>query len=236
MTPTPALELARLSELVYGSWPDIETRLRATGFQLIAKFDRNDTEGMLVSNRKWAGLVFRGTEATNFHVRDIFSNVGALVRWAGKGRVHSGYERHLNMVRHSARELVEDVADDLPVFVTGHSLGGAVVTQFASWWYGDRVLAERGYKLAGLVTFGAPKSVNREAANAIGCPIKRFVMRGDWAPRHPLSFSLVHPVKATLLKPVKWWPPTPLSRHGVSRYVAALERAVRLGGDRAWRT
>ncbi len=216
--------MAWLSNLVYGDWPIVDVALIAKGFELLAKLDHNDTQAMLVSNGKWAGLIFRGTEASNFHVRDIFSNVGRPVRWAGKGRVHSGYEQHLNMVRHSARELLEDVAENLPVFVGGHSLGGAVGTQFASWWYGDAVMAKRGYKLAGLVTFGAPKAVDQEAANAIKCPIERCVMPGDLAPWHPLSFSLVHPAKAHKLKPVTWWPPTTLARHAAGGYEAARTR------------
>ena len=227
MTPIQqAPDLAWLSNLVYEPWPVIASALAGQGFDLLAKLDHNDTQGMLVSNREWAGLVFRGTEASNFHVRDIFSNVGAPVKWAGKGQAHSGYLRHLNMIRHPARGLLEDVAENLPVFVAGHSLGGAVATLFASWWYGDAVMAKRGYKLAGLVTFGAPKSLDREAADAIRCPIERNVMAGDIAPWHPLSFSLVHPAPAHKLKPAKWWRPTPIARHDARGYVTARALAV----------
>ena len=222
-------DMAWLSNLVYEDWPIVEAALPKRGFKLLAKLDHNDTQAMLVSNGQWAGLNFRGTEASNFHIRDIISNVGRPVRWAGKGRVHSGYLAHLNMVRHPARELLEDVAENLPVFVGGHSLGGAVGTQFVSWWYGDPVMGKRGCKLAGLITFGAPKSLDREAANAIRCPIERNVMVGDLAPWHPmpwhlLSLSLVHPVKAHRLKPVKWWPPTTLARHSAGGYAAARAR------------
>ena len=124
------------------------------------------------------------------------------------------------MVDDRAWELVQDVADDLPVFVGGHSMGGAVGTGFAS--------RRGGYKLAGLITFGAPKSLDREAADAIRCPIERNVMALDPAPWHPmpwhvLSLPLVHPVKAHRLKPVKWWRPTPLARHSAGGYEAARE-------------
>ncbi len=210
-------DMAWLSNLVYEDWPIVEATLPERGFELLAVLDHNDTQAMLVSNRQWAGLNFRGTQASQVHTRDIFSNLGRPVRWAGRGRILSGYLHHLDMVDDRAWELVQDLPDDLPAFVGGHSLGGAVATGFAS---------RRGALLAGLITFGAPKSLNREAANAIRCPIERNVMVGDLAPWHPmpwhlLSLSLVHPAKAHRLTPVKWWPPTTLARHSAGGYAAA---------------
>ena len=222
MTLIPqAPDLAWLSSLVYEDRP--LSRLHQRGFELLASFDHNDSEGMLVANGTWNALVFRGTEATKLHWRDIFSNAGLPARWTGQGRIHSGYLRYLNMVRYDARRMLEDVSSDMPVFVAGHSLGGAVATAFASWWYGDSVNVAGGYKLAGLVTFGAPKVLTQYGCDAIKCPIERDVMAGDLAPWHPVSFMLTHPVPATKLKPAKWWRPTPVARHSAEGY--AISRA-----------
>lgn len=224
----PGLELARLSALVYKDQGTIQLGLDRMNLRPLAMFDHNGTEGMLVANDQWASLAFRGTQPLS--VQDIFSNVGRPVRWAGKGRVHSGYLQHLNMVSHKARAAVEHVSSELPVYVTGHSLGGAVATAFAAWWYGDQWMAQNhtkpSYKLAGLVTFGAPKALDREAAESIGCLKERYVVKGDLIPWHPVSFSLVHPTKATKLKPAKFWPPTRLARHAAEGYVTARALAA----------
>ena len=218
MTAVPRLELARLSEIVYRPWGEAEQALKALGYSLKAIFDHRGTQGMLVHALAWASITFRGTEASRGDVRDILANLTWPwpLPWMGAGRVHSGYKDAFAMVACEAINMAKTVPPDLPLYVDGHSMGGDHATLFASY-YGSTFPA---WKLAGLVTYGAPKAVNRTAARAIACPISRYVIPWDFAPSWPPVFGLRHPAPAIRLN----WTGggNPLSRHDVENYITAL--------------
>ena len=73
----------RLSGLAYARPLDIQRGLDALGLRLVESFARNDTEALLVAGSEYTALAFRGTEATRLHWRDLKSNLGIPVRWAG---------------------------------------------------------------------------------------------------------------------------------------------------------
>ena len=224
--------LVRLSGLAYARPLDIQRGLDALGLRLVESFARNDTEALLVARLRqgyggqagaeYAALAFRGTEATALHWRDLKSNLGIPVRWAGEGRAHSGYVRHLAMIENQAVAMAEGVASEHPLYVTGHSMGGALATLFAALWYA----LGRNYRLAGLVTFGAPKALSQAAAAPIACPTLRVVNRFDFAPHWP-PLILSHPNAPHRIDSGGW--PGPISRHAPGRYVEAL--SGRAGSD-----
>ena len=78
-------------------------------------------------------------------------------------------------------------------------------------------------KLAGLVTFGAPKALDKSAARLIACPIRRYAVKGDFAPHWPPVVGLVHPAPATLLPPRKA-SHGPLRRHDADGYAELVRR------------
>jgi len=208
--------LARLSGLAYERPLEFQRGLDHEGFRLVESYDKNDTEAFLVANETYAVLVFRGTEASRFHWRDLKSNLGIPVRWAGRGRAHAGYDRHLSMIRNEVTAMAESVASETSLYVTGHSMGGALATLWAAFWYA----LERGYKLAGLVTFGAPKALTRAASAPIACPMLRVVNNYDFAPKWP-PIILSHPCPAFRINSGGW--PGPVSRHSVGKYVGVLD-------------
>ena len=208
--------LARLSELAYEYPLGFQRGLDRMGFRRIESYAKNDTEAFLVTNGAYAVLVFRGTEATRFHWRDLKSNLGIPVAWAGKGRAHAGYDRHLSMIRNEVTAMAERVASEMPLYVTGHSMGGALATLWAAFWYA----LGRGYRLKGLVTFGAPKALTRAAAGPIACDMLRVVNDYDFAPKWP-PFILSHPCPAYHINSGGW--PGPVSRHSPARYKKVLD-------------
>jgi len=120
--------------------------------------------------------------------------------------------------------MAKNVGSDIPLTVTGHSLGGAIATLFASWYFFEYP----DYKLHSLVTFGAPKSVDRKAAAAISCPINVYQVRGDFAPYWPPVIGLGNPPPALTLPPRKESDGL-LQRHDVQWYVEAMKEMEQSG-------
>ncbi len=219
-TGARAAQLAWLSNLVYADWVTIYETLERNGFYLEDMYNNQDTQGMLVYGPgvEWAATVIRGTETGRMVSRDIASNFGSPVAWEGPGKVHSGYHHALGMIIEPALAMAEKVSSEVPLYVTGHSMGGSLATAFAAW-YAHRY---PHYNLAGLVTFGAPKAVDHVAADAIRARVYRYIMPGDFAPSWPLSRSLVHPGKRgpIRLRAENWWP-GPVTRHSAAGYAGA---------------
>lgn len=214
----PARALAGLSAIVYRPWDEAEQALNALGYTLKAIFDHRGTQGMLVHAETFASITFRGTEASRFDVRDVVANLTWPwpLPWMGEGRVHSGYKDAFAMIACEAIDMAKQVPSDLPLYVDGHSMGGALATLFASY-YGSTF---PDWNLAGLVTYGATKTVNRTAARAITCRKWRLVIPWDFAQGWPPVFGLTHPSPAIRLE----WTGggNPLARHDVENYITAL--------------
>ena len=223
----PAYDLARLSAWVYEDRELFEVLVEEAGGELVETFDHAGTQAALVRAPAWAALVFRGTEATGDswfeRLVDFRSNLGVMsTLWAGPGRAHAGYAAALSRVRWDARRMAGKVSSDVPLYVTGHSLGGALASLYAAWVKAD---SEYGHEIAGLVTFGAPKAATAAAYEPIPTDkVLRFVMPMDFAPSWPPSLTLDHPEPEVRLDAPGWWP-GPISRHSVGGYVSAVQAA-----------
>lgn len=149
--------------------------------------------------------------------------------WQGAGRVHAGYCRHLNMIGHQALEMTEEVAAETPFAVTGHSMGGALATLFAAWYYDTNADRPIKYRLAGLVTFGAPKALDRAAARVIGCPIRRYLVDGDLAAHWLPVWGLIQPATATFFLRARHTSHGPLRRHHAWGYFQVVREQCAYG-------
>lgn len=230
-------ELAWLSNLVYEDWDEVRTQLTSAYYELLRTFDCRGSEAMLVRTplTKMYVIVFRGTEFSSLKFSDIFHNFGRPVPWMGAGKVHSGYYTHFAEVYLEVRMFAEAAIPEHPLWVTGHSLGGALAGMYASWvgglsqtpdgLYMGAAGANKGHRLAGLATFGAPLCMDAEAGSTIRLLSNennwRFVVPYDFAPSWPPSFAAAggrHVGRRIKLKPQHWWP-GPVSRHSASGYV-----------------
>ena len=140
--------------------------------QLITTFDQNGTQAILVGNTKFIVLAFRGTEATS--IQDIKSDAKAVVTGCDSGgNIHSGFNEAYNAVALDIQNVLSDGKhDDRPLFITGHSLGGALATIAA------KKLTHKG-GIAGCYTFGAPRVGDEEWGANIKTPIHRLVNAAD---------------------------------------------------------
>jgi hypothetical protein len=115
----------------------------------IIEYTRGDTDRKRV-------LSIRGTKTLN----NILQNMDAqLTFYEDLGvKAHRGYSE---IARAMAEEIIDDnllVIDELPLLLTGHSLGGAVSVLLAN------LLTRRGFAIEGVYTFGMPKFVDKEGA------------------------------------------------------------------------
>lgn len=140
-----------------------------------------DTEGFLAEFDDVAVLAFRGTQQP----RDWIAN---LDLWPQRfapldGRVHGGFAKAWDHVAAVVMPALERL-DGKRLWITGHSLGGAVALLAA---------ATHHDKTVGLVTFGQPRMLKRKAnekANAIfNTRYTRLVHGNDIVPKVPPNFG-----------------------------------------------
>lgn len=199
-----ALFLATASELAYGDDKDAFTRqLGLTG-----EFCTTDNTQVFVGNDQTnLVLAFRGSQplvtaegVSEMGIRDWLFTDGSikLTPPAGKlkgdfdalggadGLFHRGFLAALNAVwpKVLARLKADEANSDRQVWVTGHSLGGALATLAAV------PLDRLAYDVHGVYTFAAPMVCNHAAATHFDLEfpdkIQRFVFQDDIVPALPV--------------------------------------------------
>jgi pimeloyl-ACP methyl ester carboxylesterase len=114
-------------------------------------------------------LVFKGTDS----LRQWISNVDTLpIAWDPNGYVHGGFAKALAGIWDELGPRLQ--ALDVPLFITGHSLGGALATLATARL--DRHLP------AGTYTFGSPRVGNEDFVREClgGTPLYRLVNHHDF--------------------------------------------------------
>ena len=162
----------------------LERSLDQVGWRLVETISVNATQAYVARSDEHAVLAFRGTEADR--MKDIRADVKARqTACPTGGRLHSGFQEQYDDVAGRV-EMVLDNEDvkGKPLFVTGHSLGGAVATIAAR-----RLSAHR--RLAACYTFGSPRVGTEEWISRIKTPIYRIVNSADPVPMLPMSGTVV---------------------------------------------
>ncbi|MDA8031551.1 MAG: lipase family protein [Pirellulales bacterium] len=141
-------------------------------FELAETFDKNGTQAVLASNDKHLVLAFRGTEMTS--IKDIKTDFKAKTKASESGgKVHTGFQDAFQEVAHAIQTtLNQERFKGKPLFITGHSLGGALATIAAK-----ELTHESG--IAACYTFGSPRVGNDVWASTIKTPIYRVVNAAD---------------------------------------------------------
>ncbi len=153
------------------------------GFIAVRKSD--DGTGMVV-------LSFRGTQQikdwmTNLRVDKIPIKKTDRSGTTTVGNVHKGFHKAFESVERQIQDCLNNCGD-LPIYITGHSLGGALAV-LATWFIS-------GEKLAACYTFGAPRVGDEKLMNRFYTPIYRIVNGADPVPFVPPSGKIIGPLKA----------------------------------------
>lgn len=191
--PTRAGLLARLGGTFELAYEELGTTFGYTQFAILTRSD------LVV-------LAFRGTEKV---VEDWVTDAKcALVPAGGQvnAQVHAGFHGALEIVGPDSKSLWSRLRDELeratagkrPLWITGHSLGGALAALAA-----HRLLIEGKIGVAGLCTFGQPGCGDQAFCDELGQRLTsrywRVVNHRDPVPRVPTKLQGDYAHAGTLL-------------------------------------
>ncbi|HKE86456.1 MAG TPA: lipase family protein [Vicinamibacterales bacterium] len=187
--------LGQAAAMAYEDPPACERWAVKQGFTpgTLEFFDAHDTQGFVVENDEAIVVAFRGTQPR--HPVDWLSD-GRVVQatWAHTvGKVHKGFYEALRAVWGDGQVLPRRLVGrgNRTVWITGHSLGGALAELCAARACFDPAITS--VPIQGIYTFGQPR-VGDEAFAALlhqklGARTFRFVNDRDIVPRVPF-FSM----------------------------------------------
>ena len=166
--------------------------LQRSGFSLLGTINVKETQGF-ICKREAAGeapylvLAFRGTEKK---ISDWLTDADCFATVEGESKIHTGFldafTKHKDSEGRTARMVVEEIlsgadaktdGQPLPLFITGHSLGGALALLATKLVAPDVTGA--------CYTFGAPRLANYEYFRLVKTPVYRVVNSSDVVPRVP---------------------------------------------------
>jgi len=189
-----AFSFALASYLAYTA-EDVAARAKAWGFDEVKTFDARrgrdiDTQGFIAANDRRVLVAFRGTDSkadwlTNFQAS---RDPGPFAR----SKVHEGFQdAFFPAVLDIGRTLERFRTNRQDIWVTGHSLGGALAVELVAVLLRDRI------DVSGLYTFGAPRLGNPRFADAFdermkGRPSFRVANAGDLVPHVPMEPLFSH--------------------------------------------
>jgi hypothetical protein len=226
--------LAEISMLLYGEPGFVEAELRRAGLEPAGPpLDGPSTQALAALGEEFAVIAFRGTE-TFLPGRDpvtLLDNVAedyltdlriplVPARQPARGRVHRGFRNALDEIWEPLSELAARLRRDDPgraIWLTGHSLGGALALLAAS----------RLPDIQGVYVFGAPYVGDADFRASLPVRPVRFVHGSDLVTRVPV-FALNLPPR------LEWTSLLPrlelLGTYRPAGDVVAFDRAGRLAG------
>lgn len=180
----PAAEtLAQISDIAYQPPHEACVSFAALGFDQTMPVVQGSMIGYVVTGDDVTVVAFRGTDFTE--VSDWLVNVKRSATDTAHGKVHQGFfDAYQSMKSQVDAILAERETSHL--WVTGHSLGGALALMCA---YDLEINEEQ--TLDGLITFGQPMAAQQQFADFVDGTFvgryARFVNRDDVVPRIPPS-------------------------------------------------
>lgn len=149
----------------------------------VIPFDKNNSQAILVRHKEYVVAAFRGSD----ELADWWDNLNAVATDGPLGRVHGGFQKALMDVwpamRSQVRIFRQKHDKPLPLWLTGHSLGGAMATLAAAQ------LIDGDETFHGAYTFGQPRCGDRDFARVFNIEAKerffRFQNNNDYATRLP---------------------------------------------------
>jgi len=185
--------------------------LEMSQFKFLDTIDVAETQGFAckytgTDESPYVVIAFRGTEKK---ISDWLTDVKAEPTAFGKGKVHTGFyeafavntNAHGLTVNDCVSRIMQsdaardDQGDPLPLFITGHSLGGALALLATNLLAPDIKGA--------CYTFGGPRIANYEYFSQLKTPVYRVVNSSDIVPRVPPG--AITAVVLNIIKLISWF-------------------------------
>lgn len=188
-----AFHMALCSEFVYyrsaEHWPDRTRMLKDLQgvddrYRDIHAYKRGPAECAVIDHENYIVIAFAGTNEG----RDWLSNLDMFAVQRYGDRMHKGFSDCFERLKEDITLSLNTLAntDPRPIYITGHSLGGAIAVCCAAYFnYLDK-------PFHGLYTFGAPRCLERETA------IRFDVLSGRRAFRFQNSLDVVTRIPARI--------------------------------------
>lgn len=160
----------------FDSSPEPKTHLTNMDIYRLSQNLTPDVQAFWADNENMVIVAFRGTEqdnpldwATDF-AASFQKDLNSLPFW--RRNVHRGFETSLQVITPWLEQKVEQLfrryphASNIPVFLTGHSMGGALATLVLTTWLerNEVVPKSRRLNLKAVYTFGSPRIGNIDYA------------------------------------------------------------------------
>jgi len=226
-----SLSLAIACDLAYSNKRKINSTVKSWGFNIIdvksVKKGRDiDTQWYIMDDGKNIVVVFRGSDSG----ADWFANFQASQDpgpLKGTG-AHEGFQDALYpAVIALTRHVREAEALSKRIWITGHSLGGALCSLYAG------MLIENGIGVYGIYTFASPRPASPDFANQLNKlmsgPHYRVVNDGDIVPHLPPEPFFSHPGKRIILKTRK---KEITKKSWLGQRIAALKHFIKVTGQK----
>jgi triacylglycerol lipase len=232
--------LANCSKMAYHKIPQLKAGLKKFDLKLVNQFycDQNQNFAYLAVHETYAVLAFKGTVPNEIHTVETDADFWQVQ--SKYGAVHQGF---LDTYRELAKEIEPVLRKiDLPIYITGHSLGGALAL-LATVFLADQD------KLAACYNYGCPRVGTDPMADRIfKVPVYRCVHHADIVPAVPLLIQGYRQYGDTrylrdngkvcegsqafvrrffaVLNPLNWL--HCISDHGIENYVRILDEYAKL--------
>lgn len=189
--------LASMAHIAYDRFEDNRmarklfiAKLQSGGFELVKIFysKETDTQAFLAtSNDGYAVLAFRGTEVSKR--QDMLIDARAMKVSVLEGRIHTGFRIAYESV---AKDIERSILKlkDMPLYITGHSLGAALATVATQRLEHNLRIREM---IAACYTFGSPRVGDNHYDMEFKSPIYRVVNTTDIVTIIPLlAMGYIH--------------------------------------------
>lgn len=180
-----AIELAECSSDAYLAPVFAEIELKKRGFTDVSTLNFGSSLGYVAMIGDTAVVMFRGTNPPE--IQDWFANLNNRAFKSEHGQVHAGFWASYETLHD---QLIEVLRQKQPkrIWITGHSLGGALAVVC-----GYKLMTDEGKEIAGVMTFGQPRVGSPEFCKHMDSELRgrmvHFVNENDLVPRIPPSFE-----------------------------------------------
>lgn len=177
--------LASMSDVAYLAPEAAQEAYTKLGFEKSTPIEIGSMIGYVASSKDVTVIAFRGTNANE--IADWFVNLDTLSIATPQGPMHRGFHNAYQLLRPQLLELLEQ-NNPRHVWVTGHSLGGALALACAY-----DLAEDMNYPLDGIITFGQPMIGRKQLAGHLDVLLQgryaHYVNEADIVPRVPPGFT-----------------------------------------------